>query len=803
MFPGLLLFFVLISLLIQVGCTDEPKDYSPLNNGQGKTPCQMKSDVESCSGSLEAQNTVLASNLPTPSQCTCTNVYFNVWSACLFSSGNANSTLSSNNWTYICQQQGIQMVTDQYNSLNSMDLPSWTFINLTSNTTFDIAEALNIANQNKTPTKWNNIQVIVPIVVGLVVSAVFVLGIFIWRTKKKGSPGILLRMQIASSRVFRNGFGTSRIRTANRDQEWVIDRPTEANGESTEMYSNVSSSSRRPTGHIRLSSTSSTNIDLIKPRETIWTLPGKNLWKNSQLARKIRRTLVLFPAPWRNAPVTVQSISAPRKFEIDASSDRTRTDSTLANFRRGGFRVSGTRTETTESALATSRLDEYWSILEQDEEEGSDSDLDLRETSANNEREHLITDDSNRFDLGEVMIISRSGDDFTVHSQSDSPTHRILPSPVQPLPPPPRTPIRERHGKFSRRTPPAPKYPAPVPSNQPPLRKASHKPSIESTLQPSAAVSLNDNIGQLQRSPQPRQLPLPPPPNAPLLASSRSPSQHNVSLSLALPLHVPQTQHQSPLGNFVSLPSGQNEDPHPPNLSTSPPQYTISHMRNQSTSTANTIPLPLMSSPPYRSLPLPEEICIARSDSPPPPPSDVSSPPYTVTELTTSQSERYHDDRGRDHGLPLILAPPSPPPLLHHHANNSHHRLMSLPSNLGSSDSQGPQFESGFLEGDSVSIVQSGLANHPGYPFQVTLSSPQTHYRNFSDENLALPMRHTRSPSEPFVDNRLLFPGAVRAAGYMSSSSVTTSRRDLRAETSYESFQSVLSDTESSDYRRI
>ncbi|KAJ4488939.1 hypothetical protein C8J55DRAFT_506605 [Lentinula edodes] len=811
MFSGHLLLFALILLLIRVSDADDSQDYDSLNNGQGKTPCEMKSDIESCSGSLDARDVALVSrNFPSPNQCTCTNVYFNVWSACLYSNGDASSTVLSSNWTDTCQQQGIEMTTDQFYSSNSMDLPSWTFINLPTNMTFDIATALRIATTDTadtTPTKWNEIQIIVPVVVGVVVSAAFVLGILIWRSRKSDSS-ILQRMRVALSRGIRNGFGARKIRAGNRDQGWVIDRPAEANGEAMEMFS---TSSRRSTGHVRLSS-SSTHIDFVKPRKPTWALPGKKLWKNSQLARKIHRTLTLFPVPWRNAPVSVQSISPPRKFEIDASSDRTRTDSTLENFRRGGFRNSGTRTETTESALATSRYDYYDTIQEEDEDE-DDSELDLEESGAHNEREHLISGDGDHGDLDEVMIISETGDNFTLRSHSThAATLRIPPSPVQPrssspvqpIPPPPRTPVRERPRKVSHHTPPAPTYPAPLPPTQsPPLRsrKSLNKPSIESILQSSAAASSNVGIGQPQRSPpQRRQLPLPTPPSAP-------PSVQGSSVRLPPPpaatAYTPlaRTQNQvTPRNASMPLPRNDMDNSRLPVLSPRPPlEYATAHTRNQSASTDDSHTLPVLSSPPYRSSPLPDEFLIARSDSPPPPPSNLSSPPYTVTNFSVSRSEVHHDRRDRDNGLPLILAPPSPPPIFYHNTNNSHHRLMSLPSNIGSGSDRDPHPDFEHPGGDRVTNLQSGLAEHRGYPFDATLS-PRSHYRNFSDDSLTASVRHARDVNGPSVDNRLLFPGAVRAAGYMSTNA---NNRGLQIQRSYESFQTALSDSQSSDFRRI
>ncbi|KAJ3838224.1 hypothetical protein F5878DRAFT_181452 [Lentinula raphanica] len=790
-------FLALISLLTSFvdADADAHQDYSSLNNGQGKTPCDMKGEVEGCSGSLATRDTaILNPRFPSPNQCTCTNVYFNVWSACLFSSGDANSTVPSTNWTDTCQQQGIQIVTVQYDSSNSMDLPPWTFISLTANETFDIAEALSIAAAPNSPSKWNKIQILVPVVVGIVVSAVFIVGLLIWRSKKKGSPSILLRMRVLVDRGFRNGFGTRKIKTANRDREWVIDRPTEANAESLEMFS--SGSSRRSTGHVRLSS-SSTQFDVESSKPT-WALPGKNLWKNSRLVRGIRRTFILLPMPWRAAPVPVESISPPRKFEIDASSERTRqTNSTLENYRRGGYRVSGTRTATTESAPATSRYDYYDTIHEEDgEDDEDDSDLGFDDSNVNRETEHLITNDNDRpnLDSHQVMIISGSGDDFTLYSHSSTshttPSRRIPPSPLQPrsgspvrpISPPPKTPPRERHSRIkvsSRTTPPAPRYPAPAPPL--PAHQVLRDPSNESNkLQTSASPATAS--GEATSPPTRRHLPLPTPPDGTPLASKHSPYQHYTPLPPPLPPPPPSASQGDP----STSPTQNARRALPPvhaQADISPPDYTIFHTRNASSSSNNTGSFPVLSSPPYRSSPLPEEVLIARSDSPPPPPSTS----YNVTTFSQRNAQRGE----RSGTLPLLLAPsPPPPPLLHHRANNSHHRLGSLPN---------PDSNDGFYpvpsppEGEWADNSRIGISDHHGYPFEVTLS-PRTHYRNLSSESFLDPSRNVQTSDVDNVDSRLLIPGPVRGAGYMSTSNVNRTLRDQR---SYESFQSVLSETES------
>ncbi|KAF9065938.1 hypothetical protein BDP27DRAFT_1064445 [Rhodocollybia butyracea] len=139
MFPGCLLLIQFLSLLINVAA-DQAPGYSALDNGQGETPCQMMSSIENCSGALKLRDATGAS--PSPTKCTCTNVYFNVWSACLLSTGTANSLALSNNWTSTCEQQGITLVTDQYSSSNSLGLPPWAFTSLPVNQSFNIAAAL-------------------------------------------------------------------------------------------------------------------------------------------------------------------------------------------------------------------------------------------------------------------------------------------------------------------------------------------------------------------------------------------------------------------------------------------------------------------------------------------------------------------------------------------------------------------------------------------------------------------------------------------------------------------------------------
>ncbi|KAF9260360.1 hypothetical protein L218DRAFT_989632 [Marasmius fiardii PR-910] len=73
-------------------------------------------------------------------------------------------------------------------------------------------------------------------------------------------------------------------------------------------------------------------------------LPGKKMWRDSMIARKVRRMWLLLQLPFKKAPVVIHSAFPSHRFEIDASNQSVRTNSTLENYRKGGFRYAGSHT---------------------------------------------------------------------------------------------------------------------------------------------------------------------------------------------------------------------------------------------------------------------------------------------------------------------------------------------------------------------------------------------------------------------------------------------------------------------------
>ncbi|KIY63210.1 hypothetical protein CYLTODRAFT_426306 [Cylindrobasidium torrendii FP15055 ss-10] len=125
--------------------------YEQLNNGKGKTPCDLADEIEDCALSSRALASRFpnASNFlprshqyprdsPDPSDCTCTNVYFNTHSACL--SIQNNPTITADEWRAKCQAANLQVKNKDF---EEYEIPAWAHVDLPEGShTFDIASAL-------------------------------------------------------------------------------------------------------------------------------------------------------------------------------------------------------------------------------------------------------------------------------------------------------------------------------------------------------------------------------------------------------------------------------------------------------------------------------------------------------------------------------------------------------------------------------------------------------------------------------------------------------------------------------------
>lgn len=74
-----------------------------------------------------------------------TNVYFNVWSACLMSQGNTSSMWSSASWVEECRGKSLDVVSSNFKTDDGStpQIPSWAYLQMPTNASFDILEAIS------------------------------------------------------------------------------------------------------------------------------------------------------------------------------------------------------------------------------------------------------------------------------------------------------------------------------------------------------------------------------------------------------------------------------------------------------------------------------------------------------------------------------------------------------------------------------------------------------------------------------------------------------------------------------------
>ncbi|KAF9267135.1 hypothetical protein L218DRAFT_720670 [Marasmius fiardii PR-910] len=699
----------LVSLLIQVTFAGEPdSSYDVLKNKDGKSPCDLKDAVSNCgTASRRALYYFLPRETPPANRCTCTNVFWNLWSGCLASSSNPMG--NSTDWSGACQKNGFNMQiynsSDDPAELKGLDIPKWAFVEVPANGTFDIAKAI----KDSTPQKWSTIQIVIPIVAGVAAALICGVLFFFYRRRRNNRRSVSTLSANGAKRsrdiipsYVRVGLWARRVRKGSRPDSWVIDGRNDTDREELELVLPKSPSSTGATfggqgharsGHVRLSSSptsaerpSQSTLFTSTPSEVrneqpVKAIPGKKLWRDSTVARKVRRGWLLLRLPFKEAPVEVHSASPSHRFEIDASNKSVRTTSTLDNYRKGGFRNTGTRTMSTDSAgVGTAVWSDYpvQDTIYEDSEEDDDNDsfvlaLGRGVRSTGNQNLNGNDDEHERLPLVPPRTnsdpvapgVPRSNRQFSMESretasdslQVDPPSPNRSP-PATPFPPPPNLyPSRSRAGTSPRvlKTPPAPRYPAPLPppspSRSPPREK---RPSIESVIEPpvvSAPMALASSVNAL-----PPSLTVNIPDPTPLYTNRQQPNstQHNR-------LGLPGISHQH------SSSSLNHQCPPPPPPSLRPSTSEHEHRLHAQRSAEHLISMPygntnengitaidrnldtgsnlsdfsnysLLCSPPYRSSPLPEETLIARG-----------APMFGGLELSDDNEHREHHQEHQEH----------------------------------------------------------------------------------------------------------------------------------------------------------
>ncbi|RDB15614.1 hypothetical protein Hypma_004059 [Hypsizygus marmoreus] len=477
-----------------------------LYNSNGQSPCTMTRAMSTpCSTSdLQIGRAISARDdisSPAPSACTCNNVFFNMWSACLLTEGNTTLPLF-NAWGAQCRTDSLN-VTDGYSSKNNVEIPEWAFIAVTSDSKFDSATALEIA---KPKPKWPTLAIVLPVITAVGTLAIAGIAYLLYRSKsskKKRWPTEILHW-LRPRYVPR----VHKVRRANRSSTWSIDRTEE---DEFVMVDHDDVGSHK--SHSRLPSTETLEVmQASKPEPR-----GKTTWMNSPLAQQLRRLPDQFPIPFKDRAIQVQTLPPGRRFRVDPSGSSTEStrDSAISDPHSHYGTTEGYAQERPETIFETEEDVGPAARIHDDDEETSL--ISPEERSENH-----------------VFLITNRGGDFTLESGSSNTNSRsshfvkvVPPTPtdssrnsnIRPIIPPSQLAGPSRRPVF----PPPPKQPAPLPPLSPPrIPPQLQRPSQETLRGSEAAPPIHVQAH-------------PPPSNTPPAVLRRTPSP--------IPPDLPSTSH--------------------------------------------------------------------------------------------------------------------------------------------------------------------------------------------------------------------------------------------------------------------
>lgn len=586
--PGSLLLLSVVSVLSSFIVSAKDDRYAALNNKQGQTPCELVEEMVWCPQARDAVFGVQEASRPqhpqngepSPNWCTCTNVFFNIWSACLMSQG--NYSLTSDQWQNQCEQQKLRIGTSKRSVEDQDHVPMWAYAEMPVNQTFNIRQAADPDNSEDQSSSWSKYQIITIVAISCSVIGVAAILLFLYRWRSLWARHHGVSLKGFSFKFPRLPHGPKKVHSDSRDNDWAIDGEVEA----LEDYQYVATPSTSRHGHIRLSST-----------PTPYDGPARRTWyiRSQDFVRKTRNRFLdiseSIPRPWRTKPVHVRALSRDMLFDIDGTAMSAKTDSTLENYRTAGNK----QVYAAQAEPGPRRFSRY-SVMD-NESYMSNNGEDQPGFEADSEQERLITP-SEEFPEPppSVLLISQGGRDFTLESgESRSQQHHAVSQEEAPIasssrPPEPLSGVKQQQPIL--RPPPAPTYPAPLPPLSPPrsIPQRLRKPS-------------SDNMLGLHTGPAPSRDGAAYP--TPMASSShlpiRSPSPLFIHRSSIEALQNASTSH-------FRLPS----DP-----STHSPLPSTEHLPYADDD------LPLISSPPYHASPLQDE----RILTPPPP----NTPPPLLT----------------------------------------------------------------------------------------------------------------------------------------------------------------------------
>ncbi|KIM45602.1 hypothetical protein M413DRAFT_344388 [Hebeloma cylindrosporum] len=122
---------------------------------------------------------------PATSLCTCNKVFFNIWSACSYASGN-NTLPVFSIWTSTCTNNSVDLTKST--SLSTLKgglgivIPPWAVPDVPGNTTFDLQKAVVLVR----PQRWSTLQIVTPLITAILGIILTLISTAICRRSKLG-----------------------------------------------------------------------------------------------------------------------------------------------------------------------------------------------------------------------------------------------------------------------------------------------------------------------------------------------------------------------------------------------------------------------------------------------------------------------------------------------------------------------------------------------------------------------------------------------------------------------------------------
>jgi len=304
-----LLYSILFILLwIHSVFGDDQSRLDVLQGNDGESSCILKANIYI--GCKLSPPSTFNATYETPASCTCNRVFFNIWSACSYSTGE-NLFPVFKDWMSICSNSGINPEQAQFladSNTWGVDAPKWARIDVPGNLTMDMQNAVL---DTVTRSNWSAIQIVLPFITALVAIFLTVLVMQLYHSRSQSASW--------RERMRRLVRPIPRVKNVEKYESWEIEANdggqyelvTPQTGTSDTYAFGPKSSQQMTAQHQPLHQGGHNKTD----SETFDGDDGS--WGGSLKSMRL---------PWKKGPTRVQEVHATTEFDIDDYTMASTTD---------------------------------------------------------------------------------------------------------------------------------------------------------------------------------------------------------------------------------------------------------------------------------------------------------------------------------------------------------------------------------------------------------------------------------------------------------------------------------------------